>query len=107
MIGRTFFSVDDEEETPFAKLLFGIQEDKLTRLEIEQENALIALYPKMGEHGENPGKSFLTMMLMHSELTAVALMADIKAALKSSLEREVASFEHDKWMFEGEPQSKG
>ncbi len=37
-----------------------------------------------------------------------AVKADIKAALKSSLAKKVASLEDDKWMFEGDadPQKK-
>jgi hypothetical protein len=37
---------------------------------------------------------------------AAAAEEEIKAALKSSLRKKVASLEDDKWMFEGEPDVK-
>lgn len=36
-----------------------------------------------------------------------AVEAEVKAALKSSLAKKVASLNDDKWMFEGEPDAPG
>jgi hypothetical protein len=38
---------------------------------------------------------------------AAAVVEEIKAALKNSLKRNVASIEEDKWMFEGDKEGVG
>ncbi|KAF2736954.1 hypothetical protein EJ04DRAFT_139131 [Polyplosphaeria fusca] len=58
--------------------------------ETEQENQMIAMYGTQNEHWDTAG-----------------LMAEIKAALQSSMEKKVQSLDLDKWMFEGEGKSKG
>lgn len=40
-------------------------------------------------------------------LDKAAVEAEVKAALKSSLTKKVASLDDDKWMFEGEPDTRG
>ncbi|KAL5380207.1 hypothetical protein DPSP01_008008 [Paraphaeosphaeria sporulosa] len=53
--------------------------------EKDQEDQIIALYGKSSCHWDQ-----------------AAVLDEIRAALKSSLERKVASLEADRWMFEGE-----
>ncbi|KAF2868297.1 hypothetical protein BDV95DRAFT_579542 [Massariosphaeria phaeospora] len=57
--------------------------------ETDQENQMIALYGKQNNHWDQ-----------------AAILAEIRAALESSLEKKVLSLEHDRWMFEGEGKSK-
>jgi hypothetical protein len=54
-------------------------------VEQENENELIDLYGKPNAHWD-----------------AAAVEEEIKAALKSSLRKKVASLEDDQWMFQGE-----
>jgi hypothetical protein len=42
----------------------------------------------------------------NAQWDAAAVEDEIKAALKSSLRKKVASLEEDKWMFEGEAEIK-
>ncbi|KAF2012690.1 hypothetical protein BU24DRAFT_465058 [Aaosphaeria arxii CBS 175.79] len=51
----------------------------------EHENQLIALYEKQDTHWSDP-----------------AIMHEIKIALKSSLNKKLASLDADQWMFGGE-----
>ena len=43
----------------------------------------------------------------HAHWDAEAVEVEIKAAIKSSLQRKVASLEEDKWMFQGEGNGMG
>jgi hypothetical protein len=43
----------------------------------------------------------------HAHWDAEAVEAEIKAAIKTSLQRKVASLEEDKWMFQGEGDAMG
>jgi hypothetical protein len=56
----------------------------------EQEKQMIELYGQQ-----------------HAHWDAEAVEMEIKAAIKSSLQRKVASLEEDKWMFQGEGEGMG
>jgi hypothetical protein len=56
----------------------------------EQEKQMIELYGQQ-----------------HAHWDAEAVEVEIKAAIKSSLQRKVASLEEDKWMFQGEGDGMG
>jgi hypothetical protein len=56
----------------------------------EQENQMIELYGQQNAHWNKE-----------------AVEAEVKAALKSSLAKTVASLDEDKWMFEGDAEAPG
>ena len=57
---------------------------------VEQENQIIDLYGKKNPHWDKD-----------------AVEAEVRAALKSSLEKKVAGLEEDRWMFEGDGDVRG
>lgn len=70
-------------------------------------DARIAMLEETGEGIEVEGfckwtaEDRRTRWAPHADV-CVAVLEEIKVALKSSLERQVASLETDRWMFEGE-----
>ncbi|KAJ4989355.1 hypothetical protein SVAN01_05080 [Stagonosporopsis vannaccii] len=77
-------------QTVYKHMALGLGVGRETDEETEQENQMIDLYGRKIAHYDKE-----------------AVEAEVKAALKSSLAKKVASLEDDKWMFQGDTDASG
>ncbi|KAJ8113923.1 hypothetical protein OPT61_g4075 [Boeremia exigua] len=77
-------------QTVYKHMALGLSNGRDSDEETEQENQVIELYGRKHTHWDKE-----------------AVEAEVKAALKSSLAKKVASLEDDRWMFEGDSNVAG
>ncbi|KAH6622360.1 hypothetical protein C7974DRAFT_220659 [Boeremia exigua] len=77
-------------QTVYKHMALGLGSGRESDEDTEQENQIIELYGRKNTHWDTE-----------------AVEAEVKAALKSSLAKKVASLEDDKWMFEGDADAAG
>ncbi|KAJ4379170.1 hypothetical protein N0V86_005214 [Didymella sp. IMI 355093] len=77
-------------QTVYKHMALGLGNGRESDEETEQENQIIQLYGQKNAQWDKE-----------------AVEAEVKAALKSSLAKKVASIEDDKWMFQGDMDAVG
>ncbi|KAF1933429.1 uncharacterized protein M421DRAFT_415772 [Didymella exigua CBS 183.55] len=77
-------------QTVYKHMALGLSDGRESDEETAHENQMIELYGQKNAHWDKE-----------------AVEAEVKAALKSSLAKKIASIEDDRWMFEGNVEGLG